>query len=113
MVMMTRWRAGICILFVCATGRCEDPQLSITDDSVMAVGYRNLSVNGTVVTFSCPRGQTLTGPNSVMCTHSGQWEPPPSAVNCSEDTNNSSKNYMYNHASYCKDGCTVLTIPTI
>jgi hypothetical protein len=61
--------------------------LSISDDSVIAMGYRNLAVNGTVVTFSCPPGLTLNGQGSVMCTHTGQWEPAPSTVNCSEDTN--------------------------
>ena len=69
-----------------ATGLCEDPRLSLVGNSVMALGYHNLSVNGTVVTFSCPPGLMLNGPNSVMCTHTGQWEPPPSEINCrSED----------------------------
>jgi hypothetical protein len=67
-------------------GRCEDPLLSISDNSVVAMGYLNLAVNGTVVSFSCPPGLTLNGPGSVMCTNTGQWEPAPGAVNCSEDT---------------------------
>ena len=57
----------------------------------MAMGYLNLAVNGTVVIFSCPPGLTLNGPKSVMCTHTGQWEPALSEVNCSKDTNTSSK----------------------
>ena len=80
------------VLFLLATGRCEDPLLLVTDDSVIAVGYCNLTINGTVVTFSCPPGLMLNGPKSVMCTHTGQWEPSPSAVNCSNDTDSSSKN---------------------
>ena len=64
----------------------------------MAMGYDNMAYNGTVVTFSCPPGRMLNGPNSVTCTHTGQWEPNPSAViNCSaaefEDVTTSSKNY--------------------
>jgi hypothetical protein len=85
---MSSWGGGgVYFLFMNVAGRCEDPLLLISDDSVMAMGYLNLAVNGTVVTFSCPPGLTLNGPASVMCTDTGQWEPPPSAVNCSEDTN--------------------------
>ena len=76
---------------LCVSVRCEDPLLSIADDSVIAMGYLNLAVNGTVVTFSCPPGLTLNGPDSVMCTHTGQWEPGLSEVNCSENTDASSK----------------------
>ena len=69
-------------------GRCEDPLMSISDDSVIAMGYRELMVNGTLVTFSCPSGLMLNGTESVLCTHTGQWEPALStaAVNCYEDT---------------------------
>ena len=71
---------------MCIAGRCEDPLLSISDDSVIAMGYlNNLSVNGAMVTFSCPPGLTLNGPESVMCTHTGQWEPALSEVNCDID----------------------------
>lgn len=76
---------------MCTADRCEDPLLSIPDDSVIAMGHLNLAVNGTVVTFSCPPGLMLNGPGSVMCTHTGQWEPALSEVNCSKDTDTSSK----------------------
>ena len=78
---------------MCIAGRCEDPLLSIPDDSVIAMGYLNLTVNGAMVTFSCPPGLMLNGPESVMCTHTGQWEPALSEVNCSKntDTGTSSK----------------------
>ena len=80
-------------LFLCISVRCEDPLLSIPDDSVIAMGYHSLAVNGTVVTISCPSGLILNGPESVMCTHTGQWEPALSEVNCSKstDTGTSSK----------------------
>ena len=76
------------ISLLCVSVQCEDPLLLIADDSVIAaMGYHNLAVNGTVVTFSCPSGLMLNGPDSVMCTHTGQWEPALSEVNCSENTN--------------------------
>ena len=85
-----------------ATGRCEDPLLLVTDDSVIAVGYRNLTINGTVVTFSCPPGLMLNGPKSVICTNTGQWEPAPSAVYCSdhEDVTTSSKKATKSYSVY-------------
>ena len=81
----------ISLLHVCVSVQCEDPLLSITDDSVIAMGHINLALTGTVVTFSCPPGLMLNGPDSVMCTHNGQWEPALSEVNCSEGTDTSSK----------------------
>jgi hypothetical protein len=91
---MSHWGrgGGVYFLFMNVAGRCEDPLLSISDDSVIAMGYLDLAVNGTVVTFSCPPGLTLSGPDSVMCTHTGQWEPAPTAVNCSEDTDTYTSN---------------------
>ena len=83
-------------------GRCDDPLLPITDDSVMAVDYRNVALNGTVVTLTCPPGRMLNGPKSVMCTQTGQWEPNPSTVNCSaaefEDATISGKRYTCDEA---------------
>ena len=83
---------GVHFSAMCIAGRCEDPLLSISDDSVIAMGYlNNLAVNGAMVTFSCPPGLILNGPDSVMCTHTGQWEPALSEINCSKDTDTSSK----------------------
>jgi hypothetical protein len=37
-------------------------------------GYDGLPIEGSVITFSCPPGLVLTGPNSAICTGNGRWE---------------------------------------
>ena len=41
-----------------------------------------LPVEGNTVTFSCPPGLALTGPNSSVCNENGEWEPDPSQLTC-------------------------------
>ena len=60
---------------------CEDPASQV-DVSTMIIGYRNPAVEGTNVTFSCPRGLVLTGPNTSTCMRNGEWEPNPGEVKC-------------------------------
>ena len=36
------------------------------------------------MTFACPPGLVLTGPNSVTCEWNGEWEPDPNDVECTE-----------------------------
>ena len=39
-------------------------------------GYNDLPIRkGTNITFSCPPGKVLIGPNSATCTENGEWEP--------------------------------------
>jgi hypothetical protein len=55
---------------------CNDsvPRIAL-DDTV-------LPVEGTTFTLSCPPGLVLIGPNSTICTKTGQWEPDPSELVC-------------------------------
>ena len=47
------------------------------------VGYDDIvPVEGSTVSFTCPPGLALTGPNSAICTENGEWEPDPRAVMC-------------------------------
>ena len=39
-------------------------------------------VNGSNVTFSCPPGLILSGPNMAVCMGNGKWEPDPRMVKC-------------------------------
>ena len=47
------------------------------NDSLPRVeGYDDFPVRkGTNITFSCPPGKVLIGPNSATCTENGEWEP--------------------------------------
>ena len=54
----------------------------ITDDSVQVTNYRDPSIEGTVLTFSCSSGLVLTGPNTSMCMDNGQWKPDLKEAKC-------------------------------
>ena len=41
-----------------------------------------IPVEGTTITFSCPAGTALIGPDSATCTENGEWEPDPSGLTC-------------------------------
>ena len=40
------------------------------------------ALEGTNITFSCPPGLILTGPNTSTCMRNGNWEPNPQRVKC-------------------------------
>jgi hypothetical protein len=40
---------------------------------------------GQFITFTCPSGFLLTGPNASVCTGNGIWEPDPGEVDCIGD----------------------------
>ena len=49
------------------------------------VGYDDLvPLEGSTVTFSCPPGWELVGPNSATCTKNGEWGPDPSGIMCNQ-----------------------------
>ena len=48
-----------------------------TDESIRVHGNLYPAVEGTSVTFSCPPGLVLTGPNTSTCMRNGEWEPDP------------------------------------
>jgi hypothetical protein len=58
-----------------STGNDSVPRVVTLDDTV-------LPVEGTTFTFSCPPGLALMGPNSTICTKTGEWEPDPSELVC-------------------------------
>ena len=45
------------------------------EDSVRVVGFKEPALRGTNVTLVCPAGMTLNGPDTLLCTGSGEWEP--------------------------------------
>ena len=67
---------------MCYVGKCDDPLMLIHSD-VIVMGYEDPSLEGENVTFTCPTGAILTGPNSSTCVENGEWEPDPREVECS------------------------------
>ena len=39
-------------------------------------------IKGQLITYTCPPGFILTGPNASVCMGNGEWEPDPSQMNC-------------------------------
>ena len=39
-------------------------------------------LEGQSITYTCPNGYILTGPNTSVCTGNGEWEPDPGQVEC-------------------------------
>ena len=39
-------------------------------------------IEGQYITYTCPSGFVLTGPNASVCTENGEWEPDPGEVDC-------------------------------
>ena len=53
--------------------KCEYPL--VDDNSVRIADYpENPTLEGATITFSCPPGKTLTGPNMTTCMENGEWE---------------------------------------
>ena len=63
-------------------GKCDDPLMLIHND-IIIVGYEDPALEGENITFTCPTGAILTGPNSSTCVENGEWEPDPREVECS------------------------------
>ena len=42
-------------------------------------------MKGKHITYTCPPGFVLTGPNASVCTGNGEWEPDPGQVDCLGD----------------------------
>ena len=49
------------------------------------VEYERLNetvLEGTVLTYQCDNGLSLTGPNTITCTNTGVWSTEPEAIMC-------------------------------
>ena len=67
--------------------KCDNPEmlliLSLGNDTVPRVeGYDGMALEGSTLSFSCPPGLVITGPNSATCTGNGEWEPAPRGIMC-------------------------------
>ena len=66
------------------TVKCDHPlQTAAFDEKFpQVVEFNDPALEQTTVTFSCPPGLVLTGPNSSTCMGNGEWEPDPREVKC-------------------------------
>ena len=53
------------------------PRVESYDDNIMVP-----TLEGSTVSFTCPPGFMLTGPDSATCAESGEWEPDPRGIMC-------------------------------
>ena len=60
------------------SANCGNPSTHFNDESVTVDGYDDYdskpATENTNVTFLCPPGLTLIGPNSTLCKRNGEWE---------------------------------------
>ena len=47
------------------------------------MGYEDPALEGENITFTCPTGAILTGPNLSTCVENEEWEPDPRELECS------------------------------
>ena len=62
-------------------GKCSNP-LKLVHTHAIIVDYDDPALEGDSITFICPTGAILSGPNSSTCMGNGEWEPDPREVNC-------------------------------
>ena len=68
-----------CMIYHAA--RCSNP-LKLAHIYVTIEGYEDPALEGENITFICPPGSMLSGPNSSTCMRNGEWEPHPKDVAC-------------------------------
>ena len=73
---------------IIALANCEDPELYLSTVNDSLPNIEDYYGENIVITFSCPPGFMLVGPNSATCTRNGEWEPNLTGVMCSNSTGN-------------------------
>ena len=77
------------------TVTCDYPPTQSLHDPVVVVSGSQDSppIEGQFITYTCPPGFILTGPNASVCMGNREWEPDPGDVDCIG--NHLFKNHMY------------------
>ncbi len=68
------------------------------------VGYERLNetvVEGTVLTYQCDNGLSLTGPNDITCTNAGVWSTEPEAITCVPRFESEYNSFLLVVGSFC------------
>ena len=72
------------IIYVLIAVTCDHLpiQLSYGKAIVVSGSQDRPPIVGQFITYICPPGFTLTGPNASVCTGNREWEPDPGQVDC-------------------------------
>ena len=75
------------MLYIANCGIPEIPFIPDNESAPSVVNYVDDTtvpafIEGSTVSFSCPPGFELIGPNSVTCTENGEWVPEPTGIMC-------------------------------
>ena len=72
----------------CHAVTCDYPPTQLLHGSfVVITGCDSLPIEGRTITYTCPPGFILAGPNTSVCLGNGEWEPDPGEVECIGDLN--------------------------
>ena len=62
---------------------CDLPSQLLERPVIVDAGSQEIPHReGQFITYTCPPGLVLTGPNASVCTGNGRWEPDPGVVDC-------------------------------
>ena len=69
-------------------------------------------LEGTVLTYQCDNGFSLTGPNNITCTNAGVWSTEPEAIKCVLMTEGDELKFVFAHST-CICILSHLTVSTV
>ena len=77
-------RSRAIITYTHNTVSCDYPPTQSLHDPVVVVSGSQDSppIEGQFITYTCPPGFILTGPNMSTCMGNREWEPDPGEVDC-------------------------------
>lgn len=82
-IMYTRTHHIQCQCYVVT---CDHVPTEVLRDRVRVVKESHIpKLEGEFITYTCPSGSILTGPNVSVCTGNREWEPDPRLVECIGD----------------------------
>ena len=85
MVYLNAYCYGFKNTYTCycySSDKCTNPDTLFNGTDVIADCYEDPALEGYNITFTCPPGLVLTGPNATMCMGDGEWEPDPRLAKC-------------------------------
>ena len=79
---MTELYTTLIDVYYCYAVKCGALTGVVGASVQVAFDDRQPALEGTTVSFSCPPGLVLAGPNTTTCMENGEWEPDPTNIKC-------------------------------